>query len=271
MADNLYDEYLPEPEEMIRQDLEFKDEKVESEFQALKFLRKDNGFVVQQEWELLEYITTCYEQQNEYKIFDRRGKLQLMEANEKTSLCCRLCCTEHRPFTFRFDDVVNSERNKSGKKALVISRRFRCWGCACFPCCAHEVDMHYMVDHKTAKPLGSTSQYTRAARVRVPWMGGCFSPTYYLEDYAGKRMATIAGPCCLVCDCCGAEFKIHDTKGKHIGHISKLRPQNLRELGYELETEADNYQVRFDDGVAVPFNLKLATLAATFLIDFNFF
>lgn len=270
MTTNIHDEYLPEAQEMIRQDIMFANEKVETEFPALKFLRRDNGFFVQQEWEVLEYVTTFWEQQNEYKIFDQKGNLRLFEAREKTNVCCRLCCSEHRPFTFRLEDVVNSKRNEKGKKALVLSRNFRCCGWALFPCCAHEVDVHYMVDQKTAKSLGSTSQYTRAARVRVPWLGGLFCPTYHLEDYAGERLAYITGPFCCVCDCCGAKFKIHANDGSQIGDIAKLRPENLKEFAYELETEADNYHVKFDKD-DTPFNLKLATLAATFLIDFNFF
>lgn len=262
------DEFLPEKQEMLRQDIMFANETVEAEFQSLKFLRRDHGFYVQQEWEVLEYITTFWEQQNEYKIFDTSGNLKLMEAHEKTNVCCRLCCSEHRPFTFRLSDIL-ADKNKP-KKALVFSRKFRCCGWALFPCCAHEVDAHYMVDHKTAKSIGSTSQYTRAARVRVPWLGGGFSPKYHLEDYAGKRLAYISGPCCCVCDCCGASFKIHADDGKQIGHIQKLRPLDLKTFALELETEADNYQVKFDSD-EVPFNLKLATLAATFLIDFNFF
>ena len=43
MTTNIHDEYLPEKQEMIRQDILFANEKVEEEFPALKFLRRDNG------------------------------------------------------------------------------------------------------------------------------------------------------------------------------------------------------------------------------------
>lgn len=43
MSTNIHDEYLPEKQEMIRQDIMFANEKVETEFPALKFLRRDNG------------------------------------------------------------------------------------------------------------------------------------------------------------------------------------------------------------------------------------
>lgn len=267
MANELYDDYLPANGS---DEKKLFSEEVAEEFQALKLLDRSNGFFVQQEWEVLEYVTSCWEQQNEYQIFDKSGNLRLFTAREDTACCWRICCGEHRPFSFNVNDITKAARNEKGKKALVFNRSFRCCGCALIPGCAHQVDVHYMVDNKTLKSLGSTSKYTRAARVRVPFGGGCCWPRYNLEDYAGVATGFITGPFCFVCDCCGADFQIHDAEGERIGHIEKLRPANLREMAFELETEADNYQVKFEKE-DIPFNIKLATLAATFLIDFNFF
>jgi len=232
---------------------------------GLEVLKSMSGLYIKQEWEILEQITTWYEQQNEYTIYDEDMKVRLFQAREKTCCCYRLCCGENRPFRVK----VYDQTGKKDKAALVFKRRYRCCGCAIFPCCAHRVDVHYMVDQDN-NTIGSESSRTLISKIQVPpFHGGCFQPTWRIKDRAGRVQANIHGPCCFVCDCCGADFSLTDKQGTKMGSITKLSPKNLKQIAMEVVTEADNFKLKFDKNLDP--TIKMALIAATLQIDFQFF
>lgn len=232
-------------------------------------------------------MTSCYEQQNKYSVFSlaqgggkAKGSVQFLEATEDTTLCTRLCCGENRGFTFDLRDV------ESDAKMFRFGRRYRCCGCAAVPGCAHQVNVYNMINEKDSVKQNKTVSYggssskNQLARVRTPFCGGCIFPTYYLELYDPEtnsmvKRGTVSGNSCwycpcVVCDCCGATFGVHDENGEHVGTIIKPRPSTYKEFWLELKTESDKYKVELANK-DVNFNLKLAILASVFQIDFNFF
>uniref|UniRef100_A0A7S3PRM3 Phospholipid scramblase n=1 Tax=Aplanochytrium stocchinoi TaxID=215587 RepID=A0A7S3PRM3_9STRA len=246
------------------------------------------GFYVKQQWEALEQISACYEQSNQYEISNipkeefrdkgMEGNILLFEAEEKTGLCCRLCCGENRPFKF---DLVDKQ---SKAKMVTFERAYRCCGCALIPFCAHKVNVHWMVNEADGTSVGSTSEKTRMARVRAPFGGGCWEPTWYIEDWkkresgnwAYEKVGSISGSSCpacpfFVCDFCGASFTVRNNEGNPVGTIKKLGVSSCKDWLLECYTEADKYTVEFLHPEELKLDFKLATLAAVFQIDFNFF
>mmetsp|Transcript_53560 Transcript_53560/g.117089 ORF Transcript_53560/g.117089 Transcript_53560/m.117089 type:complete len:313 (+) Transcript_53560:144-1082(+) len=237
----------------------------ELHYQALEVLNDLDGMFVKQEWEILEQVTNWYEQKNEYTFFDKHGKVQLFKAREKTCCCWRLCCGENRGFRMKIYDSVGEKEHP----ALVIKRKYRCCGCAIIPCCAHRLDVHYMLDENN-NTIGSESSQTLISSVQVPIChGGCCQPTWHINDRHGQTQSTIKGPCFCVSDTCGADFSIYDHGGKKTGGITKLAPKSLKQIGMELATDADTFQVKWDKNI--PPALKMAIMAATLQIDFTFF
>lgn len=212
----------------------------------------------------MEQIASWYEQKNKYTVFGPHGKVKLFLAKEKTHCFWRICCGEHRPFKF----TVYDHTGEKDKKAMVFKRDFRFCGWAAIPCCAHKVDVHYLVNSK-GKALGRENSKTKVANVRVPVCGGGLIPTFYVDDNNGHNLAKITGPFCCVCDTCGSEFNIHDNEGKLIGEIRKLSPKNLKDTALELVTEADRFKLTFPKELSP--STKMALLAATLQIDFQFF
>mmetsp|Transcript_1474 Transcript_1474/g.1761 ORF Transcript_1474/g.1761 Transcript_1474/m.1761 type:complete len:338 (+) Transcript_1474:232-1245(+) len=246
------------------------------------------GFYVKQHWEALEEIAACYEQSNTYEISNipeerfrdkgMEGNTLLFEASEKTGICCRLCCGENRPFKFNLVD------KQSKANMITMQRAYRGCGWAVIPCCAHKVNMHWMVNEADGTSVGSTSEKTRMARVRTPWCGGLWEPTYYIEDWTKKengewgyeKVGSISGSSCpvcpiIICDFCGASFTYKDNKGTPLGTIKKLGVGSCKDYLIEVHTEADRYTVEFLEPEKMKLDHKLAALAAVFQIDFNFF
>lgn len=234
-------------------------------YAALQILDNVDGLHIKQEWEILEQISSWYEQKNEYTVFDKTGKTQLFKVKESTCCCYRVCCGENRPFRLKVYDTTGDK----DKVAMVFKRRYRCCGCAIIPCCAHRVDVHYMVD-KDNNSIGHESDRTLISRVQVPMChGGCCIPTWRVQDREGRTQANIHGPCCMVCDCCGADFTLSDKEGRKTGSITKLRPDTLKGMAMEIVTEADNFRLKFEKDLDP--TIKMALLAATLQIDFSFF
>lgn len=247
------------------------------------------GFYVKQEWEALEQLSSCYEQRNHYSVSNipdknhrekgMKGNTLLFDATEKTGLCCRLCCGENRPFTFKLLDAESKEN------MVTFERAYRFCGCALIPYCAHKVNVHWMVNEADGTSVGSTSEKTRMARVRAPFGGGCWEPTWYIEDwvkndktgswgyeYAGQ-IAGSSCACCpvLLCDFCGATFTVRNKEGEPVGTIKKEGVASCKDYLIECYTEADKYSVEFLEPENLKLDFKLAVLAGVFQIDFNFF
>jgi hypothetical protein len=234
-------------------------------YAGLQILNSLDGLYVHQEWEILEQLTNWYEASNEYSVFDKDGKVRLFKAKEKTCCCYRLCCGENRGFRIKVYDQTGSK----DKAMMVIKRKYRCCGCAIFPCCAHRVDVHLLVD-EDGNEIAHESSDTLISRIQVPWFhGGCCVPTWHISDDEGVHKGTIKGPCCFVCDCCGSDFGITDPNGNHIGKIDKLAPKSLKSLAIEMATDADYFKIDFNKDLEP--SIKMAILASTLQIDFTFF
>lgn len=263
------------------------DEALDNLFFSLAPLRQTGGFYVEQQWEVLEQVTSCYEQENRYSVFSLaqggakdKGSIQFLQAQESTGLCVRLCCGENRGFIFDLKDA------ETDAKMFRFGRSYRCCGWAAIPGCAHQVNVYNMINEKDSiakqktVSYGNSSSKNQIARVRAPFCGGCLLPTFYVETYNPELdkftlEAKISGNSCwycpcVVCDCCGASFDVIDKNKQHIAHIDKPPPKNFKDLWLELKTESDKYKVEFDSK-EMSFNMKLAILAAVFQIDFNFF
>lgn len=235
-------------------------------YAALEVLKDIDGLFIRQEWEVLEGITQqWYEQANEYTVLDKSGKVELFKAKEKTSCCYRMCCGENRPFSIKVYDTVGQK----DKAAMLFERKYRCCGWAVLPCCAHRVDVHYLVD-ANGQTIGSHGERTLISTVQVPpCTGGCCCPTWHINDRHGNKGAEINGSSCCVCDMCGADFSVQDRDGNTTGEIKKLAPSSLKSLAIELTSDADTYKVSFARELDP--QLKMAIIAATLQIDFTFF
>jgi hypothetical protein len=233
-------------------------------YAGLELIKELDGLYIQQEWEIFEQVVSWYEQKNEYTVFDKNHKTKLFKAQEETSCCFRLCCGENRPFTIHLNDTTGEK----DKKALVFNRKYRCCGWAVIPCCAHRVDVHYMVD-ANGNTIGSTSDRTKVSSVDVPLCGGCCQPTWHIRNKKGETQASINGGTCCVCDFCGKDFTITDASGAKIGSLKKLSPKNFKQAAMEMVSEADNFRVEFPKSLDP--GIKLALMAATLQIDFTFF
>lgn len=261
--------------------------KLDDIFNSLQPMRRTEGFFVEQHWEVIEQVCSCYEQNNNYTVHslkhadrNEKGSIQFLEAKEKTSCFSRIWCGENRGFSFMLEDT------ETGKVIFEFSRMFRCCGWALIPGCAHSVEVHNLINEKesveTGKPVvyASSSTSNQIARVRAPYGGGCLIPTFYLETYDPKvddfvyRGYIQGNSCwfcpCVVCDCCGASFFVYDKDNKEIAAINKKGVGTYKELWLETMTESDKYAVSFSNK-QLSFNMKLAILAAVFQIDFNFF
>ncbi|CAK9032760.1 Phospholipid scramblase 3 (PL scramblase 3) (Ca(2+)-dependent phospholipid scramblase 3), partial [Durusdinium trenchii] len=234
-------------------------------YPGLAILKELDGLFVKQEWEVLEQVSSFWESQNHYTIFDPDGAVRLFESKESTNCCCRLFMGEHRPFSFKVKDATT----KKGKKtAMVFKRNFRCCGFAPLGC-HHTVDVHYMVD-KDGNEIGRPSSRTLVSTVQTPpCHGGCCWPTYRIKDRYGRTQSKIVGPFCCVSDTCGAGFSVTDNEGKKTGHIRKLAPDSMKRMAMEIATEADTFQVKFDKELDP--TIKIAIIAAVHGIDFAFF
>jgi hypothetical protein len=233
--------------------------------EGMKLLEKVDGFFITEEWLVLETFTCgCYQGQNRYKVFDASGKVQLYKVNETTNCCLRECCGKHRPFTMHVMDESGSKE----ELMMIFHRRYAFCGWAVIPCCQSELYTHYMID-ANGNPMSSRSEDNKIATVRVPWLGGCCTPTLDVTDRTGKSMGQIIGPFCCVSTFCGSDFGLHDATGARIGEVKKLQPENLREFVMQLETNAKNFKITFPDTMDPAF--KMAVLASVFQLDFEFF
>jgi Scramblase len=161
-------------------------------------------------------------------------------------------------------DVTGSK----DQKMMVLKRGYAFCGWAVCPCCIHSVSAHYVVD-AAGQPINHTGSDTLIATIRVPWAGGCFTPTLNIEDRNGNYMGQVTGPCCCVTDCCGADFSIQDANGGKIGDIRKLGAGSLKDAVLELNTDADKFKISFPENLDP--TMKMAILASLFQIDFSFF
>lgn len=120
--------------------------------------------------------------------------MKLFKAKETTSCCWRVCCKQDRPYRMKVSDLTGTK----SKAAMVFKRKYRCCGWAVIPCCAHRVDVHYMVDENN-NTIGKESSRTLISKVQVPYChGGCCFPTWHVQDRYGKTQSTITGPFCCV-------------------------------------------------------------------------
>ncbi|GBG31567.1 Phospholipid scramblase 1 [Hondaea fermentalgiana] len=251
--------------EVVRMKMAAEESGTPLNYAGLNLLKDLDGLFIRQEWEILEQLTTWYEQSNEYTIFDKDGKVQLFRMKEKTMCCYRLCCGENRPFRVK----VYDQTGKKDKAALVFKRKFRFCGLALIPFCNHRVDVHYLVDQDNNQ-IGHESSRTLISRVEVPFChGGCCWPTWRIKDRQGQTKANLYGPFCMVCDCCGANFHLYDNEGRRTGGVRKLAPDSLKGVAMELVTEADNFKLDFDKELHPA--IKMALIAAVLQIDFTFF
>jgi len=233
---------------------------------GLALLEKVNGLYIEQQWQVLETMTCgCFESANHYKVMDHSGKVELYKVDEKTACCWRHCCGEHRPFTMNIMDETGSGK---ATRMMVLKRGYAFCGWAVLPCCQHHVNAHYVVDEQ-GNQIHHTGQDTLIAKVYVPWLGGCCTPTLHMEDRNQKFLGSITGPTCCVTDFCGADFAIHDAAGAKIGHLEKLKPGSLKDIVVELETDADRFRISFPENLDP--TMKMAILASLFQIDFAFF
>lgn len=256
---------MPLGVKMVRMKMDAEEAGGSLNYAGLGLLKDLDGLMVRQDWDVLEQIASWYEQSNHYTIYDKDGKVQLFTMKEKTCCCYRVCCGENRPFRVK----VYDETGKEEKPALVFRRKFRCCGWAPIPCCNHKVDVHYLVDANN-NTIGHESSSTRISQVKVPFChGGCCWPTWQINDRFGETKAKLVGPFCMVCDCCGASFTLYDEEGRQTGGIRKLAPDSIKGMGYEIYTDADNFQLEFDKNMDP--TIKMALIAATLQIDFTFF
>mmetsp|Transcript_15815 Transcript_15815/g.28147 ORF Transcript_15815/g.28147 Transcript_15815/m.28147 type:complete len:341 (-) Transcript_15815:56-1078(-) len=268
MAPEKESEKAPESAAIVAKMMALKSDAAENgttlNYVGLQVLNDVDGLHVRQEWEILEQITSWYEQTNEYTIFDKDGKVQLFKAKEKTSCCWRLCCGENRPFKIKVYDTTGAK----DKAALQFSRKYACCGFAPL-CCAHSVKVHYLVD-ENGNTIGSANDKNLISKVEVPSChGGCCFPTWEVKDRSGKVITKIHKSSCFVCDFCGADFDITDGKGRSTGKITKLRPRSIKDATMEVISEADSFKLAFKKDL--PPEIKMAIIAATLQIDFTFF
>ena len=205
-----------------------------------------------------------WEEGNQYTVYDKNAKVKLFKAKEKTGCLWRNWCGEHRPLRIKVSDHLGEE----DKNVLLLTRRYRCCGCAAIPCCAHKLNIHYMIDSE-GNELDHTSSDTLISTAQVPWCGGCCWPTINIYDRAYTKQATVTGPFCCVSELCGSDFNVTDKEGQNIGQIQKLKADTLKRLAVQLSTDSDNFQITFPKELEL--GVKLALLATLFQIDFTFF
>lgn len=108
---------------------------------ALDAFEQVDGLMVYQKLQWLEEICTCCEVRNGYKIsalppgtenqvfenYEFESMPSMFEARENSSLCCRLCCANHREFKLGLfpPDVPRDPHWPNTPFALMIERPFK--------------------------------------------------------------------------------------------------------------------------------------------------
>jgi uncharacterized protein YxjI len=178
-------------------------------------------------------ILTGFEGRNRYQVVGRDGEPLFLAGEVGSGLglfLLRGFFKARRPFTMEL-------KTPSGQTALRLKRPWRFW--------LSRMD----VEDGAGQRLGSIQQRFRF-----------FARAYDVLGPSGEWLATLEGPF----------FRpwtfVLERDGQELGRVEK----RWSGLGKELFTDADNFGVRFDEGLQDA-RLRQLVLAATFLIDFVHF
>jgi len=99
---------------------------------TLDKFRNVMGVFIKQKKDFMENLTGC-ERGNTYKIFacdengDKKKKLTLFKAKEKSSYYAKNCCTsDARPFIFNIYHENNDGQGNDGQDSLFFERKYTC-------------------------------------------------------------------------------------------------------------------------------------------------
>mmetsp|Transcript_19408 Transcript_19408/g.40513 ORF Transcript_19408/g.40513 Transcript_19408/m.40513 type:complete len:396 (-) Transcript_19408:285-1472(-) len=234
---------------------------------------------VVQEITLLEACCGC-EQQNIYNIYDEtNGGIHILQANEKSDTCTRLCCNPAHSLMVEISDARDPEdvivtMERPGLDCGICAKP--CLPCfVCMPACGEEVTLH---GGRVKGPAGNVEAPAPMAMMR---QGSAFESPFNpkieikpaVQQVGGEDVTlSITGPtffggCSELC--CRSSFPVTNSKGENAGQITKMPPRNFCSCLDEIATDSDTYIVDFSEG-SCPED-KAAILASAILADYMFF
>jgi len=172
-------------------------------------------------------------------------------SKEESGCCVRSFCGTQRPFEIN----LHAGQNHDGPVLVEMNRPLRCGaGNPCTMCCCNQ---EILAKVKGGQNLG---------RAFIPWY--FCTPIIEIQDAQGKKLYEIEkeGFCaCVIFDFCKQPFDIKDPEGTKVGKVTKEFDGTLK----EIFTDADTFKVVFP--TASTQEHRALILAATFLLDINFF
>jgi len=185
----------------------------------------------------------CCQTREEFRFHSPTNpSVDIMFAEEQSSCLGRFCCGNLRPF-----DITISEGASTGGQVIARMRRpFRCHAPSC--CCQQEIEV--------TGPDGG-----KIGRAMIPFY--CFCPKVHIKNSADQTEFKSE----LECNCSWSrvQFPITDAAGGRVGTIDKI----TRALMSDCCMDRRQFEVVFPP-MASP-QQKATILAATFLININFF
>lgn len=223
----------------------------------MKELTKSTGAIINQEVDMIEYISGC-ETQNKYRVFIQSpmGLKFCFKCNERSGCCARCCCSNDcRSLELVIRHVSPHEVDTDISKIYLRANK----SCSFCCLCRSTLDVK-KVDDDNNKNLG---------KVREPFT--CCDKDAEIYNEQGNLKYKIIGDCCQVGLCCGSsaekmaeiEFKI--TQGNEVvGMMKKM----MATVG-EYYTKSDSYKISFPPK-ATP-EEKMLIICACLLIDYQNF
>lgn len=210
---------------------------------GLSYLLQVDQLLVKQQIELLEAFTG-FETGNKYLVLNTAGQ-QVFYAAEESGCLSRNCCGPLREFDMVLLDNSSQEVARFRRPFKCTGRCFICW----CPCQLQEMEI--------------TAGGVVIGKIQQIW--DIKSPIYNICDAQGQTVLKIVGPVCAVSCCNDINFEVMTTDGNVVGMVQK----KFGGVAQELFTDADNFGITFPMDLDV--RVKAVLLAATFLIDLNFF
>mmetsp|Transcript_11058 Transcript_11058/g.33007 ORF Transcript_11058/g.33007 Transcript_11058/m.33007 type:complete len:317 (-) Transcript_11058:70-1020(-) len=227
---------------------------------GLEPLKQLASITVNQEKELAEAalnaVNIDYEGANKYRVRDPGGR-PVYHIVEESSCCQRQCCNPNHSMTLHVVD-------NNGVEVMNMRRPWN-WNCCCLECgncCGlSKMDVFLGAD--------GDDDERRLGRVRMPCLGGGFTPKFNIEDRNGDVKAVVKGPCCCVSDLCGAKFEVEAPGGREIGKVKKIGIKSGGDVAAEVGTDADNFVISFPQDLNIEY--KALMMGSLLILDYTFF
>jgi len=218
-------------------------------------LNQTTNIKIKQKFEMLEALTG-WETENEYKVYDDKGK-KIFKIKEKSDALSRqLCGSGCRPYDYKIKCETGAMKDL---EFLHASREF-----ACTVCCFNRPEMVVTVPSTGAR-LGVMTD---------PW--ACCDMTFNLYDgsEAKKLVLQVIGSCCqcgLFCKCpCGPCESINfDIKDAHTGEVVGEIKNSFTMANMTAMSDADNYEINF--GQIVDPRWKAMVMVLAIFLDMRYF